>query len=315
MVLSVVDLHLPVMEKEVLNYLDCRPDGVYVDATLGDGGHAEAILKNLSGEGRLIGIDWDADALERAQSRLKDYADRLILVRADYTGMEEILRKAGYSRVNGILIDLGASTLQLMAAERGFSFHHEGGLDMRMDRRRSLTAEDIINRYTAEQLTEIFFRFGEERWSRRIAENIVRERDRKGAIESSRELAEIVKNAIPARYRRQGGHPARRVFQALRLEVNRELENITEVLPQAAESLARGGRLIIIAYHSLEDRLVKEFFRGKTGRCSCPPNLPCICGQQADLKILTGKAVKPGQKEINSNPRARSARLRAAEKL
>ncbi len=310
-----VELHLPVMEKEVLGYLDCRPDGIYVDATLGDGGHAEAILQVLSEEGRLIGIDWDEAALKRADSRLKDYGNRFIPVHADYTGLEEVLKEAGYPRADGVLIDLGASTLQLMDAERGFSFHHEGDLDMRMDRRRSLTAKDIINRYTAEQLTEIFFRFGEERFSRRIAAIIVRKREQEGEIESSHQLAEIVKEAVPARFRRKGGHPARRVFQSLRLAVNHELANISVVLPQAVNCLFRGGRLSVIAYHSLEDRLVKRFLREKSGHCSCPPNMPCICLKNAELKVLTNKAVRPSEEEISSNPRARSARLRAAEKI
>ncbi len=315
MVFYVVELHLPVMEKEVLYYLNCRPDGVYVDATLGDGGHAEVILKKLSPKGRLIGIDWDVAALERAEARLADYADRLILAHADYTKMEEVLAEKGYPLVEGILIDLGASTLQLMDAERGFSFHHEGDLDMRMDRRRSLTAKDIVNQYSAGQLTEIFFQFGEERWSKRIAANIVRKREQEGPIGSSRELAETVKAAVPARYRRQGGHPARKVFQALRLATNRELDNISAVLPQAVNSLAAGGRLSVIAYHSLEDRLIKHYFREKSGHCSCPRNMPCICRQEAELKVLTNKAVKPSEEEIYSNHRARSARLRAAERI
>ncbi len=310
-----VELHIPVMEKEVIGYLNCRPDGIYVDATLGDGGHAEAILRVLSAEGRLIGIDWDEAALERADLRLKDYKNRFIPIHADYTNLEEVLREAGYPRADGILIDLGASTLQLMDAERGFSFHHEGDLDMRMDRRRSLTAKDIINRYTAEQLSEIFFRLGEERFSRRIAAKIVSEREQKGEIESSRKLAEIVKEAVPARFRRKGGHPARRIFQSLRLAVNHELTNISSVLPQAVNCLFRGGRLSVIAYHSLEDRLVKHFLRDKSGYCSCPPNMPCICRKNAELKVLTGRAVRPSEEEINSNPRARSARLRAAEKI
>jgi len=311
----VVELHIPVMEKEVIGYLNCRPDGIYVDATLGDGGHAEAILRVLSAEGRLIGIDWDEAALERADMRLKNYKNRFIPIHADYTNLEEVLREAGYPRADGILIDLGASTLQLMDAERGFSFHHEGDLDMRMDRRRSLTAKDIINRYTAEQLSEIFFRLGEERFSRRIAARIVSEREQKGEIENSRKLAEIVKEAVPARFRRKGGHPARRVFQSLRLAVNHELTNISAVLPQAVNCLFRGGRLSVIAYHSLEDRLVKHFLREKSGHCNCPPNMPCICRENAELKVLTNKAVRPSEEEINSNPRARSARLRAAEKI
>ncbi|MDY6825720.1 MAG: 16S rRNA (cytosine(1402)-N(4))-methyltransferase RsmH [Bacillota bacterium] len=309
-----VELHLPVMEEEVLYYLDCREDGAYVDATVGDGGHAEAICRRLSPEGCLIGIDWDEEALDRARERLSRYSDRIILVHADYIQLLDVLKETSFTRVNGILIDLGASTLQLMNSARGFSFHQEGELDMRMDRRQSLTAKKIINEYSRDELADIFFRFGEERWSRRIATAITRERQLKGDISGSRHLAEVVKEAVPARYRRHGGHPARKVFQALRLAVNSELENIKAVLPQVVESLLPGGRIVVIAYHSLEDRLIKRFFRERAERCTCPPPGPCICGKEAELKILTRKAVKPSEKEIENNPRARSARLRAAER-
>ena len=310
-----VELHLPVMEKEVLHYLDCKDGGIYVDATVGDGGHAEAILRNLSPAGRLIGLDWDDAALERTRKRLSRYSDRVTLVHDSYTRLETVLKEAGYPRVNGILVDLGASTLQLMDPERGFSFHQEGNLDMRMDRRRSLTAKDIVNEYSAEDLAEIFFRFGEERWSRRIAARIVQEREQKGPFTDSRKLAEVVKTGVPARYRRQGGHPSRKVFQALRLAVNHELENIAAVLPQALNSLSPEGRLCVISYHSLEDRLVKHFFRKEARPCNCPPNRPCLCEGKAVLKVLTAKAIRPSEDEVDSNPRARSARLRAAEKV
>ena len=308
-------MHLPVLEKEVLRYLNIRGEGIYVDATVGDGGHAEAIARHLSEGGRLIGIDWDDAALKRAESRLAQYSDRVILVHSDYTRLQEVLEETGYPLVDGVLIDLGASTLQLMDPERGFSFHREGDLDMRMDRRRSLTAKNIINEYTAEQLAEIFFRFGEERWAKRIAARIVREREQKGPITGSKQLAETAKEAVPARYRRQGGHPSRKVFQALRLAVNREIENISRVLPQAVSCLVIKGRICVISYHSLEDRLVKRFFREEGGRCSCPPNRPCICEGEAALNVLTSRAVKPSDDEITANPRARSARLRAAERV
>jgi len=308
-------MHLPVLEKEVLQYLFIREEGVYVDATVGDGGHAEAVAGALSDKGRLIGIDWDSAALERARSRLAKYSGRLMLIHSDYTRLKEVLIEAGYARVDGILIDLGASTLQLMDPDRGFSFHQEGDLDMRMDRRRSLTAKYIINEYSAEKLADIFFSFGEERWSKRIAARIVREREQKGPITGSRQLSEITRLAVPARYRRHGGHPARKVFQALRLAVNKELDNISAVLPQAVSCLLPGGRICVISYHSLEDRLVKHYFREKSGYCSCPPGRPCLCKGQAVLTVLTSKAVKPSDDEINRNPRARSARLRAAERL
>jgi len=310
-----VELHRPVMEKEVIKHLVCCPEGVYVDATVGDGGHSELILGHLAQQGRLVGLDWDIEALTRAEKRLNHFGSRVILVHESYTNLEEVLLNLKMVEVEGILIDLGASTLQLMDSERGFSYHQEGDLDMRMDRRSSLTAKDIVNQYTAEQLTAIFFRYGEERWSKKIAASIVRKREQQGPIEDSRALAEIVKEAIPARYRRQGGHPSRKVFQALRLAVNRELDNISTFLPQALRLLAPGGRLAVIAYHSLEDRLVKSFLREHSGQCSCPPNLPCICGQKAELKIITGKALKPLPDEVEDNPRARSARMRVAEKL
>lgn len=310
-----VELHRPVMEKEVLKLLVTSPEGVYVDATVGDGGHTGAILSSLAPQGRLIGLDWDREALKRAEERLKHFRDQLILVHDSYTNLEKVLLNLKLDGVDGILIDLGASTLQLMDAERGFSYHQEGDLDMRMDRRGSLTAKDIVNQYSADQLSAIFFRYGEERWSKKIAACIVKEREQRGPIEDSKVLAEIVKEAIPARFRRQGGHPSRKVFQALRLAVNRELENISEFLPQALRKLNPGGRIAVIAYHSLEDRLVKNFFREHSGQCSCPPNLPCICGQQAELKIITGKALKPLPTEVEANPRARSARMRVAENI
>ncbi len=309
-----VELHLPVMEKEVLYYLACRPDGVYVDATVGDGGHAEAVCERLTAGGRLIGIDWDDAALRRAGERLARFGEKVTLLREDYTRLEELLKEVGYTAADGILIDLGASTIQLMDPGRGFSFHREGDLDMRMDRRRSLTAQKIVNEYPVDELAEIFLSYGEERWSKRIAAAVVREREQKGPITDSRQLAEIVKEAIPARYRRQGGHPARRVFQALRLAVNSELENIEAVLPQAVKCLAPKGRICVISYHSLEDRLIKRYFREQATGCSCPPKMPCVCGGEAVLKVLTTGAVKPSEAEVRSNPRARSARLRAAER-
>ncbi len=309
-----VDLHLPVMEKEVLHYLCTKQDGVYIDATVGDGGHAEAIISNLWPEGHLVGIDWDASALERAKKRLFRFSKQVTLVHDSYTNLEKVLKGLGLAGIDGILIDLGASTLQLMEAERGFSFHQQGDLDMRMDQRRSLTAEYIINEYGEEELTEIFFKLGEERWSRRIAAAIVREKN-KGPIKDSKRLSEIIRTAVPARYRRQGGHPARRVFQALRLAVNSELENITNILPQAEKCLSPKGRLCMISYHSLEDRIVKSYFRQAEGNCICPVDRPCVCNRQAEMIILTRKAVKPSEEEIAANPRARSARLRAAEKI
>ncbi len=312
---EMVGLHLPVMEKEVIHYLNCRSGKVIVDCTVGDGGHAEAICQSIGPDGRLIGLDWDEAALARAEERLSGFANLVKLIHADYTRLEEVLSEENNPMVEGILIDLGASTLQLMDAERGFSFHQSGGLDMRMDRRLPVTAQDIINNSSTGELTALFYQYGEERWSKRIAARIEQEKEKSGPINDSEQLAELVKEAIPARYRRSGGHPARKVFQALRLAVNRELDNLELVLPQALRSLNAGGRLCIIAYHSLEDRLVKRFFKDQSGVCSCPPGKPCICNRKKELNILTSKALKPSEEEIIANPRARSARLRAAERL
>lgn len=310
-----VELHRPVMAREVLQHLVWRPDGTYIDATLGDGGHAALICSNLKYPGKLIGLDWDKAALARAGEQLKAFTDRLTLVHDSYTNLGKVLSDLRLSAIDGILIDLGASTIQLLDPERGFSFHHESDLDMRMDRRRSMTARDIVNQYSEEELTTIFFRYGEERWSKKIAARIIRAREQNGPITDSRQLAELIKEAIPARLRRRGGHPARKTFQALRLEVNSELENIGKLLPQAVGALAPRGRICIISYHSLEDRLIKKYFREKAMLCSCPPDRPCICERKADLKILTARAVKPSPEEIERNPRSRSARLRVAEKL
>lgn len=313
--LAVVELHLPVMVNEVIDYLDCRKEGVFVDATTGDGGHAEAICQVLPPSGLLVGIDWDQEALDRAMVRLSAYKEQVVLVSDSYVNLEKVLESLGHRQVDGILIDLGASTLQLMDPKRGFSFHREGNLDMRMDRRQQKTAADIINRLTVDQLSEIFFRYGQERWSRRIAARIVREREQDGPFTDCKQLSETVKAAVPARYRRHGGHPARRTFQALRLAVNSELDNLAAVLPAAVRCLKSGGRLCIMSYHSLEDRLVKRYFREKSGHCSCPPDIPCSCLKQAELNILTYKAVRPTEAEVDINPRSRSARLRAAVRV
>lgn len=307
--------HIPVMVDEVLHYLNCRGSGIYVDATLGDGGHAAAICAGLEHPGLLIGIDWDDEALERAGRRLSGFAGRFRLLQRSYTELGSLLGELGYSRVDGILLDLGVSTLQLTDPARGFSFRRDERLDMRMDRRLEKGAAELVNELSEPSLAGLIFRYGEERWARRIARRVAVYREREGPIRSGAELAEIIKEAIPAAARRKGGHPARRTFQALRIAVNRELENIEAFLPQAVSHLAPGGRICIIAYHSLEDRLVKHFFRERSRRrCSCPPDLPCSCSEEGTLQLLTRKAVRPAAEEIALNPRARSALLRAAER-
>lgn len=307
------ELHVPVLLDEVLNYLNIREGGIYVDATLGDGGHAAAICSNLGREGRFIGIDWDGQALERAETRLAGLEPQINLVRSSYTRLKSILAELGISRVDGILLDLGVSTLQLMEPSRGFSIHREGPLDMRMDRRLPHRASDLVNGLPEDELARVIYRYGEERWARRIASRIVHHRMKEGPLETGEELAELVKDAIPAARRRKGGHPARRTFQGLRIAVNRELENIETVLPQTVESMAYGGRLCFISYHSLEDRIIKNFIRDKAKACSCSPRMPCTCEGEGELSLITPKVVRPREEEVEQNPRSRSARLRAAE--
>ncbi len=310
-----VESHKPVMVKEVLHYLECKEGGVYVDATLGDGGHTELICNQLRGSGLVVGIDWDEAVFGRLKERLRKNEDRIKLVHGSYTDLEKILSNLGIREIDGILFDLGASTLQLMDTNRGFSFHGKGFLDMRMDKRQQLTAKEIVNHYSFSELSTIFSRFGEERWAKRIAGNIVRFREEGGPIEACENLSDIVKESIPARFRRKGRHPSRKVFQALRLAVNKELDNISTALPQAHKMLASGGRFCIISYHSLEDRIVKKFFRQRANPCACPHDRPCICGRKPELTLLTSRAVRPDAGEIDDNPRARSARLRAACKV
>ncbi|MEW5785975.1 MAG: 16S rRNA (cytosine(1402)-N(4))-methyltransferase RsmH [Bacillota bacterium] len=304
--------HIPVLLEEVLFYLDCCAGGVYVDATLGDGGHAVAICSRLGAGGRLIGIDWDEAALKRASARLAGFANQISLIHSSYTALETILEHLGYPCVDGILLDLGVSTLQLLEPSRGFSYQSDQPLDMRMDHTLPVTAADLVNDLPADQLRQLIYRYGEERWAGRIAARIETHRRKHGPIKTGGALAEIIKEAVPAAARRSGGHPARQTFQALRIAVNRELDNIETVLPQAVRCLAPGGRLCVIAYHSLEDRIVKHFFKEKAARCHCPPQAPCICGGEAELDILTRKAVKTQPLEVEQNPRSRSARLRAA---
>lgn len=306
--------HIPVMVKEMLHYLNCRESGIYVDATLGDGGHAAAICGKLEPPGLLIGMDWDGEALERAAQRLAEFDGKFRLLQRSYTELGAVLSELGFPRVNGILLDLGVSTLQLTDPSRGFSFRQDERLDMRMDRRLETDAAELVNRLPASSLARLIFRYGEERWARRIAARVVAYREKEGLIRSGAELAEIIKSAIPAAARRKGGHPARRTFQALRIAVNRELENIETFLPQAVSHLAPGGRICVIAYHSLEDRIVKRFLRERSRRCSCPPDFPCTCGEEGELLLLTRKAVRPSADEVMLNSRARSALLRAAER-
>lgn len=288
--------HVPVLLQETLQWLAPRPGGRYVDGTVGAGGHARALLEAADGDVELLAIDRDPEALRLAEERLAPFRHRVRFVHGDYRDLDRILDEAGWSRVDGILLDLGVSSLQLDDPRRGFSYQVDGPLDMRMDPTQPLTAADLVNRASREELADWIRRYGEERWAGRIADFIVAERQRR-PITTTGHLVEVIKAAIPARARRQGPHPARRTFQALRITVNRELEGLEEALTRAAHRLAAGGRLVAISFHSLEDRAVKRAFR----------HLAAGGG----FRVLTRKPVRPGEDEVTRNPRARSARLRA----
>ena len=306
--------HVPVLLQEVLGFIRPRPGGILVDATLGEGGHSQALLERIGGEGCLIGLDRDQQALEIARSRLQRFGEAVALWHSDFSYLEEVLEEMDVQRVDGILLDLGVSSLQLEEAERGFSYRRPGRLDMRMDTSQELDAWKVVNRYEERELARIIREYGEERWSSRIAGSIVVQRER-APIDTTDRLAEIVKESIPAAARRRGGHPARRTFQALRLEVNGELQALRKVLPQALNLLDSGGRIAVISYHSLEDRTVKRFFTANGSRCSCSLEVEkCSCGATEPLRILTPRPVRPSAEEVEKNPRARSAKLRAAEK-
>ncbi len=300
------------MLAEVVGYLRPRPGSVLVDATLGEGGHTLALLEEMGGEGCLIGLDRDAQALLRARERLRRYGC-VALFHTRFARLGEVLEELDLEAVDGILFDLGVSALQLEEAERGFSFRWPARLDMRMDAGQELDAWKVVNRYEERELARIIREYGEERWAARIARGIALARKR-SPIDTTDRLAEIVKGSIPAASRRTGGHPARRTFQAVRMEVNGELRDLEEALPQALQALGSGGTVVAISYHSLEDRMVKRFFAARGARCACGPEEDCTCGAREELRILTPKPLQPSLREIEENPRARSAKLRAARK-
>ncbi len=308
--------HIPVLLEEVLHLLDPRPGDIVVDATLGGGGHAEAILQRITPGGILLGLDLDQAAIEAAQKRLQRFGEAFLARQGNYANLPAVLAERNLQGVNGILMDLGVSSHQLDCAERGFSYQKDAFLDMRMDPGRGKTAADLLQGLSREELARIFARYGEEKWAGRIASFLERHRRQKEPVTHSAQLVEIIKAAVPASSRRRGGHPARRVFQALRIAVNRELDNLRQGLQAGIACLEPGGRLLVIAYHSLEDEIVKKYFRALAHPCSCPPKFPvCRCGNLPEVRPLTPRAIVPGREEIISNPRARSARLRAAEKL
>jgi len=307
--------HKPVLLDEVIGYLRCAPGKFFVDGTVGGGGHARAILEKTAPDGRLIGIDWDEKALLKAHSNLQSYQERLVLVRENFARTGSVLAQLHVQEVDGILLDLGLSSFQVDEAERGFSFNLAGPLDMRMDSREKNTAAHLVNTLSEGKLAEIIWNFGEERWHRRIARHIVRARD-KEAIETTDRLARVVYRAIPAGKRDRQRHPATRTFQALRLAVNRELDHLQTFLQGALNWLRPGGRLAIISFHSLEDRLVKQTFAKWARSCRCPSSSPiCQCEGKPLVLLVNKKPVVPGKSEIQANPRARSGRLRVVEKL
>ena len=306
--------HISVLLEETTKALQIKPEGIYVDGTLGGGGHACRIASGLSGAGRLIGIDQDGDAIEAAGERLKAFGERVTLIRDNYRNAAQVLKGLGIERVDGILLDLGVSSYQLDNAERGFSYQYDTPLDMRMDLRQPLTAADILNGYSEAELYRVIRDYGEEQFAKNIAKHIVKARADK-PIETTGELNEIIKAAIPAKMRAAGGHPSKRTFQAVRIECNRELDVLRESLDGFIDMLNPGGRLCVITFHSLEDRIVKTAFRRNENPCSCPPDFPvCVCGQVSRGRVITKKPILPAEEEIAANRRAKSAKLRVFER-
>lgn len=304
--------HISVLLNECIDNLNIRPDGIYVDGTMGGGGHSLEIAKRLT-TGRLICIDQDPNAHEAAGKRLAEYKDRITFVRDNFGNIKSILDSLGIEKIDGMLLDIGVSSHQLDEAERGFSYQQDAPLDMRMNPDRSFSAYDVVNGYDEDELDRVIFTYGEERWARRIAQFIVKEREAK-PIETTGELVDIIKKAVPKGARKDGPHPAKRTFQAIRIEVNGELEVLQRAIDDVAARLAVGGRLCIITFHSLEDRIVKEAFRKQENPCICPPQFPvCVCGKKPLGRVITRKPILPSKEELEENPRSRSAKLRVLE--
>jgi 16S rRNA (cytosine1402-N4)-methyltransferase len=307
--------HASVMPDEVLSCLQPKPGEIFLDGTVGGGGHSRLILEATAPDGRLIGLDRDLAALDEAGRVLAPYGDRVVLLHRNFSEIEQVLKELGIDALDGLLLDLGVSSYQLDAPHRGFSFRTDAPLDMRMDPTVGATAADILREYDADDLADIFWQYGEERYSRRIARRIVQVREQV-PVATTRQLAELVENSVPRGRVPARIHPATRVFQALRIFVNRELEHIEQGLRDGLSSLATGGRMAVISFHSLEDRIVKHLFRQESRDCLCPPGLPvCVCGHRARVKLLTGKGLRAGEEEVAGNPRARSAILRAVQRI
>lgn len=307
--------HYSVLLEETITNLNIKPDGIYVDGTLGGGGHASEVAKRLSEKGRLIGIDQDADAIKAAGERLAPYGDRITIIRSNYANMKEELHAIGVERVDGIVLDLGVSSFQLDTPERGFTYREaDAPLDMRMDDRQTLTAKDIVNNYSEMDLYRIIRDFGEDKFAKNIAKHIVAERQKK-TIETTGELTEIIRASIPMKVQATGGHPAKRTFQAIRIELNKELEVLQNNLDEMIELLNPGGRICIITFHSLEDRIVKTNFKKNENPCTCPSDFPvCACGNVSKGSVITRKPISPSEKELKENSRSKSAKLRVFER-
>ncbi len=306
--------HKSVLLDETIENLNIKPDGIYIDGTLGSGGHAYEICRRLSGRGRLFGIDQDEEAIKAASFRLREFRDRVTIIHNNYRNMKEELHSRGIDKVDGIVLDLGVSSYQLDSVERGFTYRTEAPLDMRMDRRKNVTAKDIVNSYSEKELYRIIKEYGEEKFAKSIAGRIVKHREDK-EIKTTKELTSIIEEAIPLRFRIKGGHPAKRTFQAIRIELNEELSVLQETLQDMAELLRENGRLCIITFHSLEDRIVKVNFKNFENPCTCPPDFPvCVCGKRSMGAVISRKPILPTDSEINENKRAKSAKLRVFEK-
>ena len=306
--------HASVLLDETIRELKIKPDGIYVDGTLGGGGHAYHVLSRLSEKGRYIGIDQDEDAVKASTKRLAPFGDKVTIVRDNYVNMPKVLSDLGISHVDGILLDLGVSSFQLDEKDRGFTYREDVPLDMRMDQRQAFSARDIVNEYSEQELFHIIRDYGEDKFAKNIAKHIAAERE-KAPIETTGQLIEVIKHAIPMKVRAVGGHPAKRTFQAIRIECNRELDVLKTSLDQMIELLNPEGRLCIITFHSLEDRIVKRAFRKNENPCTCPPNFPiCICGNEPKGKVITRKPILPTEEELTRNKRAKSSKLRVFER-
>lgn len=307
--------HVSVLLREAVDGLNIKPDGIYVDGTLGGGGHSLEIAKRLTEGGHLYGIDRDMDAIEAAGERLKEYSDRFTAVHGNFYNAAEILDKLGVDKIDGFLLDLGVSSHQLDEADRGFSYMQDAPLDMRMDRQSEYTAWNVVNEKSEKELNDIIYKYGEEKWAKRIAQFIVAERNIK-PIDTTYELVEVIKKAVPKGARRDGPHPAKRTFQAIRIEVNGELAILDKAVDNMTLKLNEGGRMCIITFHSLEDRIIKNAMRRHENPCTCPPEFPvCVCGKKPDGKVITRKPVLPSEEELEFNPRARSAKLRIMQRI